>query len=159
MLTATKFIMAFNRSAQCNGNLILRVYEHERLMWCTDAPNEYSCHIARASSYILEQEAEIVDAWTRALEDRDCKDVANVNKDIKVEVEESELHLERTDITQYLTQNFVTLSEVQNMIAAGMGRSKSYYNHPALARLVEDMIIEMLQLRYYTGKDGENSFA
>lgn len=46
---------------------------------------------ANASTYIIVQESEIMDAWAQALEDHDRKDVTNVDEDIRIDDEESEL--------------------------------------------------------------------
>lgn len=66
-----------------------------------------------------------MDAWTRAVEDPDGKKAKIVDEDIDNKVEESEMHRERAQKTEDPTQDFVTLSEVQDMIAAQMELSAS----------------------------------
>lgn len=58
-----------------------KVDELERLMRRTDASDESSYDTESASRDILAQGAYMMDAWTQALEDRDCQDAANVEVD------------------------------------------------------------------------------
>lgn len=63
-------------------------------MRCTNTLNESWYQTARAPRKILTQEAEIMQALTQALEDPDSEDVDNVDENIKIEDEESDLDCE-----------------------------------------------------------------
>lgn len=130
------FNKSFNLSTCFNPNFILEVDEAERLIRRADAPNEPSYHTACSSRDDLAHEAKITDAWTQAREVRGRKDVANVHEDIEIEDKESELNPERADMTEYPTQDFVILSEVQRMISAGMEKSISNCNNPVWTGLL-----------------------
>lgn len=54
-----------------------------------------------------------MDTWKKALDNRDCGDVANVDEDIEIDNEQSKLDPKRADTTEYPTRDFVTLSEVK----------------------------------------------
>lgn len=73
-----------------------------------------------------------MNAWTQALEKRDCKDFPNVDEDIAIEDEETELNRKPADKTEYLKQEFVTRLNVQRMIQAEMGTSASHGKDPML---------------------------
>lgn len=64
------------------------------------------------------QETEIMEAWTQVLDDRDGEDAENIHQNIKVEDDKSEFDCKTSQTTYYPTQAFVTLSKVQDMIAA-----------------------------------------
>lgn len=77
-----------------------------------------------------------MDALTRALDDSDGEEAANVYEDLELEDEESELNCERFQTTEYSTHDFVSGSEVPDMIAAKMEMPIPYRNAPLLAGLV-----------------------
>lgn len=66
--------MSFNHSTCFNPNLIPDVDELKHLMRCTDALNDSLYHTARAWNGIIAQGAEIMDAWTEAMQDYDRED-------------------------------------------------------------------------------------
>lgn len=65
---------------------------------------------------------------TQGLEDCDGEDAANVDEYIKTADKESELDCDRAETTEYLTDDFITHLEVQNLMAAGMRKSTSHQN-------------------------------
>lgn len=77
--------------------------EPERLTRGTDAQNESSYSRSRASRDIFAQKTQILDAWTQDLGDHDHEDVGNIDEDIKIEDEESELDRERAYTKDCLT--------------------------------------------------------
>lgn len=154
VLIATKFNMSFNRSTFSNPNNVPKVDAFEPLLRCTDALNESSSHMARAPRDIFTKEEETLNAWKQALGDHNCKDVTNVQEDIVVEDEESEVDSERIYMTEYRTQEFVTCLEVQKMIAAEMRKVTSHWKVSVLTRLVEDTLSEALEVKYDVAKEG-----
>lgn len=72
-----------------------------------DVPSEVSFHMVSASRDIPVQDAETTEAQTKALEDVDDVDVANVEEDIKIKEQESDLHRKRAQTTEYQTQYFL----------------------------------------------------
>lgn len=73
---------------------------------------------------------------------------------MKIVEEESELYRERSDTTEYQTQDFVPCAKVQRAIVAEMKKSASYCKDPVLKELAEDMLIEAVQVVYEAPKDG-----
>lgn len=95
--------MSCNRSTRSNPSAIPEGDEPEHLMKRTDAPNELSHRTARASRKIIEQQADIIDAWAQALKDGDHHDVGNVDDNIMIADEELEIDCKRADTTKYQT--------------------------------------------------------
>lgn len=89
-------------------------------MSCTDVPNDSSCPTAGTSKDILTQEPEITVKSTQVLEHCYSKDVANVEENIEIEEEKSELDREPAETTEYPTQDFDTVSELQRMNATAI---------------------------------------
>lgn len=77
--------MSFNCCSTFKPNIISDMDDFEGLRRRTDAPNELSCNMVRASKEILVQEAQIMDARTQALEFRHSEEADNVDVDIQVE--------------------------------------------------------------------------
>lgn len=63
-----------------------------------------------------------MEAWTKALDDGDGGDVYNFHEVFKIEDKGSELYRGRAEMMEHPTQNFVTHSDVQDMIAAELER-------------------------------------
>lgn len=91
--------MPFNRSTYSIPNVIPEAHAPERLMRRTNAPNESSNHMARASRDISVQENETTDAWTQTPEVCECNDVVNADEGMEVEYKELELYREWIDTT------------------------------------------------------------
>lgn len=72
----------------------------------TDAPNAQSCHTARASRENLAQSVDIIDIYTKALEDRDGGDAYNVDDYIESEEGELKVDHELSETTEYPLRNF-----------------------------------------------------
>lgn len=87
MLLATKVNKSFNSCSQSNSNVILNADEPERLMRRTYLTIDSSYHTAHASTEILARNAEIMNAWTKDLEDHHGEDAGNGDEDIKAEDE------------------------------------------------------------------------
>lgn len=100
--------MSFNCSTRFSPSMFSEVDEHELLMRCTGAPNVSSYHTARGSRDILAQEEEINDAQTQAPRDRYCKDVTDVEEDVEIEDEKSEVDHKKADTTEYPIQDLLT---------------------------------------------------
>lgn len=94
--------------------------EPERLIRLTRSPNEFWYHTEGAAGESLVQEAKITYVWTQALEIRSREDAYNVDEDTRIEDGVLEIDLERAQVSEYLTQEFVTRWEVREMIASGM---------------------------------------
>lgn len=82
-----------------------------------------------------------MDAWMQAVEDRDCKDVHNVEEDIKREDIESELSLEQHDTTEHPMQDFYPLGGTE-FDPAEMGKLTSHRKDPFLKGLVEETLLK-----------------
>lgn len=67
------------------------------------------------------------------------------------------LDLEQADMMFYQTQDFVTRSEVQRIIAPEMRKSTFHCKDPVSSGLVRDMLIEALQVGNDTTKDVEKT--
>lgn len=81
--------MYLHGSTGSNPNVVPKVDERKGLMRRTEASNESSYHTTSALKEIRAQKAEVIEAWTQALEYHDGKDADNVDGDIKIENEES----------------------------------------------------------------------
>lgn len=86
-LKATKWEVSLNFSTLSHPKVIHEVWEPKPLMECTDALNDLSYHTALTWKEILVQEAEAIDAWIPALEDRDREEVDNVDEETETEDE------------------------------------------------------------------------
>lgn len=80
----TKFNRVFNHAARSSLNVIPEADKLERLMRSNDALNELSYHTAPVSRDILAQKAEIMEAWTQSLKDRQCEDATNVEEAVRI---------------------------------------------------------------------------
>lgn len=94
--------MSFDCSTCTIPKVIPQVDVPVRLMTCIDAQSESSNDTARESSEILYQESKIMEVWTKAFEDRDREDAANVYNEINTVDEESEKDRERARATEHL---------------------------------------------------------
>lgn len=103
---------------------------------------------------ILGQKVDIMDALMQALEDHDSKEANNLDKDIDIEDEESELVWEQAQTTEYPTQYLVIRSALQDMIAAQNKKLTSHSNASVLAGLVEKMLMEALDVGYDASREG-----
>lgn len=74
------------------------MYAPERLMTCTNVPNE-SNHKACESREVLAQEEEALAAWMQTLEDLDGKNAANGDGDIQNEHDEFKIQHKRPSKT------------------------------------------------------------
>lgn len=83
-----------------------------------------------------------------ALEDCDHKDVKTEDGDTVIENEELQLNCNRSQTMEDPTRDFVTDLEVQAIIGAGMGKSTFHRNGSALAKLVHEKLILVLQVLY-----------
>lgn len=95
-----------------------------------------------------------MDARTQALIKRGCKDVANLDEDIEIENKESELDCERSDTTQYLTQDFFTPLEVQNFDPSGNGKVDIAPQGSGVQNSDEDTLLEVMQVQNNATKEG-----
>lgn len=86
--------------------------EAERRIRGTDLPNE-SYYMARALREIYVQEAEILGARKPALKDCNCRDDENVDEDVKIEDEESELKRERAQTKEDASQTLLPVGRYE----------------------------------------------
>lgn len=84
----------------------------------------------------------------QASEDRDGKDADNVKEHVKIVDEKLELERQRAQTTEYSAQDFVTRSEIQNVIATEMKKSTPHRNATVLTGVVEEKLIDVLQVVY-----------
>lgn len=66
----------------------------------------------------------------------DGKDADNGDQDTEIEDEEPKLDHERAQTTEYPIQNFFTRSKVQDLIEAGITKSKYHRNAPMFSGIV-----------------------
>lgn len=90
----------------------------------------------------------------QAFEDCEGKEADIVDEAIKIKEEESELDPERAQTIEYSLQDFVTCFEVQVVIKTEKKKPASHRNALVLAPLLEETLIEVLEVRYDTGKEG-----
>lgn len=83
--------------------------------------------MAPSSTEIREQQREIIDVWTQALEDHGGEDANNVDEDIEIGEEEHELDCARDQTREDLTQNSATSSDLEPLFAAGMEKNTSHH--------------------------------
>lgn len=98
--------------------------------------------------------AKIIEACTQTLEEPESKDAANIDENIEIADEQSELDGERVYTTEYPTQDLVLHSEVQEMIATRIKRWTSYSKDLVLSVLMEEKLIEVLRVAYDAAKEG-----
>lgn len=116
--------MVFICFTRFNPNIMSEVHEPKRLMRHTDETNEFLYHAVRESRRVFEQESKILDAITKALENRNSGDPDNVNQYIKIQEKKSQLDRERVQERYILLESFFTLSKVQNMTSANLKKIK-----------------------------------
>lgn len=75
-----------------------------------------------------------------------------MHEDIKIEDKELELDLERAPSTENQTQDFVTCSDVQAIIAVGMEKVASDLHAPALLELGKDKLLDVRRDGYYAAE-------
>lgn len=145
--------MSFNLSTPSNPNFFVEVDESERLMRHTNALNESSCYRAHTIRETLLKEARIMDARIQDWENGDGESADTLNEDIEIEDKGSELENERTQKTEYPTQDSVTRSKVQDMIAAELERSTSHCNALCTGKNIGGQADKGLQVGYDTAKE------
>lgn len=78
-----------------------KVYESKRLLRDPDASNESSYRTACAMQEILSREDEIMQVWKHSLDDSEGEDAYDVDENIKIENEDSDLDRERARSIEY----------------------------------------------------------
>lgn len=104
--------MFSNKSPQSNSERHSRGGWTERLMRHNNGASASSYPTVRELREVIVQKAEDIDAQTQALEAGDGPDADNVYEDIENEGKECELNREWAQMTERLTQDFVTHSRV-----------------------------------------------
>lgn len=99
--------MSFNHLTRSKLSIKPEVNKHECLVRRSDRHNESSYHSTRASSRILLEEAEIMDAWKQDLDDLEGKDADNVLEAIEIEDKECNFDRERSQTTDHPPRNLL----------------------------------------------------
>lgn len=94
-----------------------------------------------------------MDAWAQALYECERKDANNVDQYIHINDSRLELYRDPAQMTEYLTQHFVTCTVVQDTIAAGMQKLITDSDALSFPALVWDKQIGALQVTYDATKE------
>lgn len=101
----------------------------------------------------LSKESEVTKECTGALEKIDATHIYHVNGKVWILNEELEPKVERVQVTEYLTQEFVACAVVEDMIADANKNTIKGTNAFILQKIVHDLLIDVFKVRHNATKE------